>query len=273
MNLMFDSWRDALEILFFSTVFYHLTRWLKADTNRNLLPYFYGTLAIGLVSHLCTLSTVSHFLFLFAPSAVALFILMHQDTLERNIVAVKNITTDTALLTDWIETLVRACLTQMNDNRTVVCVIENHDSLTPFLECQLPLHASINDTLLNILYQSTLTTDKDMLWILYNGTLKGVNAAWKHTRQLSSDYVNNTNQVWKYDAQLYTSKTDCFLLCANPLNRSFTLIAEGIITENIPAHTVASHIKKHISHFSGTTKKKGVLHVVPQTYATRQRTP
>ncbi len=89
---MYINWRDCLEIIFFASLFYYLTLWLKKDKTKNLLPYFYGYCLITFCAYMLELTTVTSLLFLFTPAAVMLFILMHQDTLQRNIVALKHIT-------------------------------------------------------------------------------------------------------------------------------------------------------------------------------------
>lgn len=274
MKLLLAGWRDMFEILIFSTIFYQITLWLKKDTTRNLLPYFYGTLACGFLAHVLNLPTISYFLFLFAPSLAALFILVHQETLQRNVVSLKNITAARQGSINWLETLIRSCLVVMNEGKEFFCIIENSDNIAPFLQCPIAIDASINQSLLSLLFGSPLFNEKKMVWINRAGSLQGINVAWRATfNTLAPSTLTIPLETWKDEAQLYTSKTDCIVLYLDPTTRLFTLVVQGNVSEKIGTHTILSYLQKYLPNTVAPSKNKGVSHVTAQAHSARQRTP
>ena len=73
-QILLLTWRDAAEIIFFTTCFYYLILWLNKDREKRLLPYFYGYCAITFVSHALHLSTITYSLFLFSPAIIMLLL-------------------------------------------------------------------------------------------------------------------------------------------------------------------------------------------------------
>ena len=127
-------WRDPLEILFFITIFYFFSLWLKKDRQKNLLFYFYCYCCVIIIAFYAQLPTLSTMLFLSAPVALMLFILVHQETLQKNFISLKNASAPKILPTDWLEELLRTCLVAINNNKEVLCVIEHRNNLETFLE-------------------------------------------------------------------------------------------------------------------------------------------
>ncbi len=266
---MYDIlWRDVLEIIFFAALFYYLTLWLKKDKTKNLLPYFYGYCLVAFCAHVLELTTITSFLFLFTPAAVMLFILMHQDTLQRNIVALKHITAKPISTHNWLETLLRTCLVALNNNKEILCIIEHTDDMKPFINTPSVINAQLTQDLLALLLESSLYDPQKMIWVSSNGQLHGINATWQSTSQTSAPTLS-----WHNEAVLYTQKTDALVVHLDQTNGTFTLISNGIIHEKLSAHHVFGLIKKQIQ-YQFSLEEKGIFYGTPhKNRPVGQRTP
>jgi len=262
----FFYWRNCIEILFFTLLIYYFSLWLKADRKKNLLPYFYGYCTLTLVTHFTQLTTISYFLFLFAPVAIMLFILIHQTTLQRNFVALKNIVPAKNIKTNWPETVIRSFLFAINKNKEIHCVIESKDSLEEFLFSPLILNANIQQGLIHILYESQMFDQKKMLWLNTNGQLVGINSQWRESvfAKASSDKpifesISQNNKKpqpptlkqktpdspFVQNALLLSSHTDALFLQITPQKRTFDIIFNGELFNNINSDNALNILKKY----------------------------
>lgn len=239
------GWRDAAEILFFSAIIYYFCRWLAKDSHKNLVGYFYSYCLLTAVSYTLNISTITHFLILFAPTTLMLFIVFHQFTLQKNFVTLRNIVPATPEKTDWLETLVRSCLISISNNKELVCIIEHSDSLSEHISTPLALHAPLSKELLDIVFTSNSFDQYQMLWLDSQGNVLGVNAQWKET---ADDFAAQTaqGQRWKHDALLYTEKTDAIVFKVTPASHSFDIVAAGTVFEKVNAANTLTFIGKYL---------------------------
>lgn len=242
----FFYWRNIIEIMFFFSLFYYFSLWLNKDKQKNLLPYFYVYCSLTLLAYYTQLTTISYFLLLFAPVAVMLFILVHQELLQRNFVALKNIRPAQHIQNLWPESLIRSFLVAINNNKEINCVIENKDSLMSFLYSPLVLNANIKQGLIKILQESELFDQKKMLWINTQGQLIGVNTSWKESvfQTLGQEEIKD-RELWKQSALLLSSKTDALFLRVTPEKRTFDIIFNGKIIDNVKSNNALNIIRKY----------------------------
>lgn len=253
-QMHFFGWRDCVEVFFFSTVFYYFSLWLKHDNQKNLLSYFYTYCGITLGAYALQLTTISFFMVLASPMVFVLFVVFHQDILQKNFVALKNIKPAHKAPVDWLDTLVRVCLIAINNNKEVLCVIEHSDNLDAFLEKSYPLKTDIDKELLNIVMQSSVFDQRKIIHINTYGRLLGINAAW--STQLDEQWITKEAKElhkWQQDALWVTSKTDALVLKTTPKTGSFVLIVRGKKYEKIKA----ANIKKFVNNYLAPTDKKG----------------
>jgi len=244
----FFYWRNIIEILFFTLSIYYFSLWLKEDKNKNLLPYFYGYSLLILASHYAQLTTISYVLFLFAPVAIMLFIMLHQTTLQRNFIALKNITPAKNISSQWQHDTIRSFLFAINNNKEIHCVIENKDSLDNFIHSPLLINANIQQGLIHILQDSQLFDEKQMLWLNTSGQLVGINTTWRETVFQSFGEYDSTNiSPWQQSALLLSSKTDALFLRITPTSRAFDIIFNGKIVHNIDSNNALKIIIKYSS--------------------------
>lgn len=247
-------WRDAIEIMFFAILFYYVALWLRKDRQKNLLWYFYGYSICTCLAYYIQLPVLSMFFLLFSPVIIMLFITVHQETLQRNFVALKNIMPPRIVKKNWLEILLRSCLIAINNNKTVTCVVEQSDQLAEFLQTPFCINTEINDNLLNILIASEAYNENNLIWVNVYGNLIAINAEW-HQHSTGK----KTMHTWQDNALIYTTKTDALIIHINPTKRTFTIIIDGNLHENISAQHIYSFIQKHMvtPSLSKQTEKKG----------------
>src|SRR3989338_8316527 len=88
-------WRDVIEIIFLSGVFYYFCLWLKQDTQKPLLLTFYTYVFTLTIAYFTGLPTVTFILTSFFPVLLVCFIIIHQSTLQKNFIALHAISPKT----------------------------------------------------------------------------------------------------------------------------------------------------------------------------------
>ncbi len=172
-------WQDIVEIVFFAGSIFYLSLWLKQDTNQSLLAIFYGYCGAFLMAYHLELFTVSTALITFAPIAVAICLILHQSTLQKNFIALHNITTATNMREDWLEIIMRSALVALGENKPLTGVIEKKQALDTLITSDHPFDCPVSEGLFHVLLHSAAFNTQKMIWIDHNGKLKAINATWK----------------------------------------------------------------------------------------------
>lgn len=243
------TYKDCIEIALCAIGVYYFSLWLKQDRQKNLLFSFYGYCAVIFGCYYAGLPTITSLLFITSPLAIMLFILFHQDLLQKNFIALAAINATSAEHEgDWLETVIRACLVAINNNKTIYGVIEHRDSLSSMLTTSVPLYTDVQKNVLTMALESSSYDQEKMLWLTAQGKLLGINAYWNVS---PSDIImeNNTAMlaIWQQEALFFTHKTDAIVFSINSTSRTFTLIAQGKIVERIHAQHACTIIKKFLS--------------------------
>lgn len=247
-DLWLLSWRDIIEILFFSIVIYQVIRWLNQDRQKNLVFAFYGYTILLFLSYYLSLSGITFLLLISTPAVAMLFILLHQKTLQRNYVALKNTPTKPDITDKWIEELLQSFLYGINKNKNMIGIIERKAHLEPFLRPRCLFNTPISRELLTLLTNSAESGDTATFWVNENGSLIAFNPVWNVEQ----------DEVWlspelklvekrKQDAALISQQSDAILLFLSPENRLFDVIFEGKNFENISAGYAFSLVKQFIT--------------------------
>jgi len=265
----FFIWRDIIEILLLSSLLYYIARWLKKDTQKNLLPYFFGYCLIALLAWTAPLPTIAYFVAWYTPAVLMLFMLMHQETLQRNLVALKNITPATISTDeDWLETLLSSCLVIINNNKEITCVIEHRNHLQNFLHAPLLINADLRKGILELLLESASYNHHKMIWVDTTGRLRAINASWSLTKK----QVFADNAPLLQEALAHTTQTDALVFHINPVTRTFTIIAHGKTFDNVTAHHALQLIRRHI-HSSKRSNEGDYHEATRHSHSSEQRTP
>lgn len=250
-HIQYFRWQDAIEVLFFTTIFYWLITWLHKDSEKKLLPYFFSYCILTLVSHMMALSSITYTLLIFSPVTIMLFILVHQDTLQRNMIALKHNTKEPITRTqkDWLSILLRSGLQAISHGKSIIILLEHTDMLRSYLTTEYQCESYLSEGFFSLILNSTSYSPQKMIWINSKGTLCGINTTWKASWHPETYTEPN---AWIDDALIYTDKTDCLLLYLDAKNHRCTLTMQGKIYEKLTIDQAADHIKKHIeyNHYS-----------------------
>lgn len=253
--------RNLIEVIFFTVIIYYFSLWLKQDKKNNLLLYFYGYCTISLIAYYGQLPTISYLMFLFSPVAIMLFITFHQKTLQKNFVTLNNnlqsFTNNTAQKKDWPQEIIRSFLCAINNNKRIFCVIEKNNNLQDFIDSQIYINCNIDHELLNILHSSSTFDQNKIIWLNAKGQIIAINAFFNNSflnnsiseettdKNLTNNYISNPTLAFKQKASILSSKTDAILLFITPEQRSFNIIFNGEVFNNINSDNVINIIKKH----------------------------
>ncbi len=248
-------WKDFIEIVFFSSLFYYASRWLKKDKQKNLLIPFYSYCALCFSAHYLELTTVSYTLFLFAPVAAMIFIVIHQEQLQRNFISLKNITPAKQVHLDWLETLIKTALLTINNGKKVTYIIEREDSPQDTISTSLQFNAQLEQGLLEILIASSSFDQNRMIWVNTKGQLVGINAEWR-TPSSSVEFETAAEKLpqWKKNALFFTTKTDSIVVHINPTSRTFDVVLNGMVIDRMHATKTLELLKKYVVYKKNPAK-------------------
>lgn len=249
----FFSWRDAVEIIFFSTVAYLVIRWLKEDEQKNLVGPFYGYFALIVITYFLGLGGIFTALLISLPAGAMLFILLHQRTLQKNYITLKTLTPKIEATDQWLEELIQASLRGINRNKTIICLIERQQSLKTLLNARCTFNAPITRELLDLLLNTATSNEATItLWATQTGTLIAINPRWLVTydevwvsEELKTLHKN------RQDTLVITQKSDAIATILSPESRLFDVLEGGKSYDNISAGYAFSLTKQMIISKTG----------------------
>jgi hypothetical protein len=197
--------------------------------------------------------TLTSFLISYAPVAFIFFIILHEKTLQRNLISLKNNPLIETGGVDWIDILLSSMLYAVHNNKNCTVIIENKDILDYFLRTKLPINAYITKDILNIFILSNSYEDDKMIWIASDGYIRGINTVWKdEISQLLSMNNNDKSSV------SYTLHNDAFICSIHPKMRTFTVVSNGIEVSCVEIGLIKNIIKKHIGCVSQKKEKRRI---------------
>lgn len=256
-HLWLLRWQDYIEIICYALVIYSFSWWLQKDTQKNLVVPFYGYCVALCASHLLGFFTI-HFLLIYAaPFAFMLFILFHQQTLQKNFITSTKQTNLERAHQDWIEVIMQGCLHAINTNKPIHLCIEQGDMIQSYLQTPLLMNVALEISLLELLLDSARFDASKMIVIERSGYLKSINASW-HTTATDVVIDEGDLDAWQKYCLAITHKTDALFIQITPENRLFTLIMQGTILEHIPAATLVTILKSSLYTTKGNKKNNSL---------------
>jgi len=228
-------------------------RWLNKDRQKSLLLYFYGYCVLAIGAYACSLSGITFFLVYGFPVICTLFIIIHQDILQRNFVALHAVTTMTTELPlhAWPEILVRSLLVLLHRQQEITCVIEQHDSLATFIKTSFLLRSSLQQGMLETLLEKKQTDS--FVWMNNQGIINSLEGSWIPHEKIFNNAQQHAKE-WLECALLFTSKTDALILRTTATQRTFTVISKGILHEGLTADHMVRILQGANSHVQSTQK-------------------
>jgi hypothetical protein len=243
-RLAIFGFKDVIEIFSISAGLYYFSMWLKQDKQKSLVLYFYSINSLMIAGHLASLPTLNSALTMLYPSILMLFIVIHQRSLQKNFVTLKNIQPAQITNHNWLEILLRSCIIAANNKRQISCLIEGHDTLNELVSAPFEIKSTLQPELLDALLTSTSYNQHKMIWLSSTGVLLGINTEW----QLLDSIVDNPASElddWQRNCLLFTTKTDALAFRLNPLTKKFDIVTEGVLLEKIPTDQAIKLMRKH----------------------------
>lgn len=237
---------DIIEIIFFSTLIYYASVWLRKDRYAPLLMYGYAYCSLMIIAYIAALESVLFFLTFFAPAICICFIMIHQTTLQKNYIMLKNPQPINTIATDpWIDYLMRICLQAMHNNISLTCIIEQSDSLRSVLHTDLELNIPLQSGILEMLIKAPTFSSERLIWLNDQGIIIGINATWQKSTPVLSAYNNEHTLI--QETVLYSAHTDALFITTDLSTHDFTMIVAGNIYRAITAPIVINSIKKYVN--------------------------
>lgn len=250
------GWSDAIEILFFSGALYYFSAWLAHDSKKNLVLTFYGYCLLIITSSYAQLTTVHTAALIFSPAALMIFILLHQEVLQRNYIAFKQIipAQKSKAEGDWIDSLIRTCLIAFNQKKDLLCIIEQQDILSDFINPGLLIETDLHKGLLETLITSNSFEQNKYIWLRSHGIAVAINCSWQHDSTAATEKIDMPS--WKQEALLITQKTDALIFKTYSENRLFDVVIQGKLYDNLNTNAMIKLLNKYrgtLSINSGVT--------------------
>lgn len=251
-DLLIFNYTDLMEILLISMAIYYFARWLQYDRQKNLAPVFFATcMAITTVNYL-NLTNLSNLVLNCWPLILMLFVLVHQQTLQKNFVALKKIIPAKILIpNNWVENLIAVCMTSPQKNQKLICIIEGVDSLSSFLSSECTINCAISKPLLETILNSPLYDNHKILWLAQDGTLIAINTSWN----LNFTHANLTNSTFD-NCLLLSQQTDLILLEVDQKLHQFSLIAQGQLTKNLHTNDIIKVLQQYLRKNQAISKSE-----------------
>lgn len=240
-------YRDIIEVLFFSATIYYIQLWLRKDQQRNLILWFYVYCALFCGSYYADLPVLRFILFVFAPAIAMLFIILHQETLQKNFITLSNPAVPLKEQQDWVDELIMCALMALNRHKDIIIVLERNDPLKSLIHAPYFIYAELKKDVFEILLEKQMAGNDYMIWISQQGKIVSINSSWK--TQLDIEWISQEVEhmhVWKQQALFVTRKTDAVAVKINPISRTFDVVSKGGIIEGMSAETVTNYLKKHL---------------------------
>jgi hypothetical protein len=181
------------------------------------------------------------------PLVAVLFVILHQETLQKNFVKLTKSTASVLETSHWVDELIKCCLTALNRHKEIILVIERNDHLKNLIHAPYFIYAELKRDVFDILLEKHAAGDDFMIWINQQGKLVSINSTWR--TNLDEAWISKEAEhmhIWKQQALYITAKTDAIVFKVTPLSRSFDLIVQGKIIEGINAEQAATFLRKNL---------------------------
>lgn len=229
---------------------YRFSSWINKDKTKNLLIPLYGYLSLIIASSFFRLPTINLLSLYYAPIACTLFFMIHQHTLQKNIITGEKTYSQPldTLASTWIETLIHTCLNGFNTSKDLFLIIEKHNDISDYITSHDPVNAPLSKSLVSLLLESKRFDQTKAIWIQSRGTIVALNADIYLPFEPLIDYSCAQLPLWKQQALCLSKATDLIALKASHASRSFDVIVEGKLYEELNTHSVMALLDYYTKH-------------------------
>lgn len=257
-NILF--WTDYIEIALCATGIYLCSCWLARDKQKNLVGYMYGYCFLFGMAYSVPFPTLQTLLWYATPLFCMFIVLIHQDLLQKNFVTCKSLASgEPEANAAWMADVVRASLYAQNARKSIRFLIEHTDALQSLVHTDFPLTTTWQLWLMHMILHSEKYNETQWVWINSHGQIKGINAEFAfHLDPIWLSPEAASLAVWQQEALQCSKKTDAICLFFEQESEQFTLIFQGILMRNIPAHTVVNTLRYVLRSVTGRAQEQGM---------------
>jgi len=249
-------WQDITEIIAFSSAIYFVARWLRRHTTQRLTLFFYGYLCILIGAYFLQLANLYTLFSICTPITFMLMMLKHSDMLQKHFVTPKKII-PAQRDTDWLEAIIQTSLITFNENKSLCFIVERASDISSYIDAPFMFKNLAHKELLHMLIQSSTFDNQKFIWLQSNGQLRAVNCEWKGC---FASFLNpeepESQSTFEQNSLVATKKTDAIAIHAQADFRTFSIILEGTIINNLSAHQCIEYIKKYLNMSINKAQRK-----------------
>lgn len=229
--LLVYQWQDVFEITVLSWTLYKIMDLLAHDTQKPLLRYFCTYLGLVVIAYNYNCLTLQIFLLVTAPALLAFFVFIHQESLQKNYVALYR---PAAHLKKeiWHHHLIYLCQKLASKNQSSAFIIEKQQNLESLVTIGIECRVSFTPPFFEILYNSPDVFSERFFLLENDGTLRGINVT------LPSHSILHSSSLLEETKLFLTAKTDALILEMNASTLTFTCIYNNKKLSNLSAHTM-----------------------------------
>lgn len=242
------TWQDGVEIVVFTLGAYAIIKLLAQDTQKKLLLCFYSYCLLCFAAFYLDIAGLGLVLLLSTPVVATLFIVMHQQTLQKNFVALASLTPEPEQVDQWLPELIQATLSAVNTGKSTVIILERSNSVGDLVSGGCTLNAPITPELLALLTQATNDQHLTLL-ATQTGKIKAYNPVLNIPFDTTwlSDEVQLLARITQ-DSVILTEKTDAIVWILSAQTRFFTLTISGKLYERLSASSLMAAINRYIAN-------------------------
>ena len=89
-------------------------------------------------------------LFIFAPAIAMLFIILHQETLQKNFITLSNPPVPFKDQSTWIDELIKCTFTALNKHKDIILILERNDPLKNLIHAPYFIYAELKKDVFEI---------------------------------------------------------------------------------------------------------------------------
>jgi hypothetical protein len=241
------TWQEWSELILLTIGLYKLHDWLSQDVRTPLLCIGYGYCLFLLVAYYAPLTTFLPLIPLITPTMLVLIVLLHKNTLQRDLIPYKQSPLAPTAHPDWLTELLRAAVTTLNSTQSVAILFEYTDELAPFLHTPYTLQTLVQPELLTFLLHRSTYCSNTMLWVTHTGIVISNNATWRLPTTYSLPQIGTASENLKELTDIYTFKTNSLVCFIDQNTRTATISVAGTSRPQISMHQAHSIIAKHLT--------------------------
>lgn len=248
------NFKDILEILLISIFINYFLKWLIADKQKNLVYWFYNYCLLVFITTYFQLQAINYLLLNFSPVILILFIVLHQEKLQKNFITLKRFKNQEESI-NWFEEFTRSILGLLNSKKEIIFLIERHDNLKELIKTSCIFYADFKKEIFEIVTQKHISSNDHLIWLNQEGKIVAINCVWN--LNIDEQWITSQAQLvhkWKQDAIYISSKTDAIIFKVNNLSRTFDLIFQGKLLENISGQVFFEILERNLANLQNKTE-------------------